>query len=134
MTILIIASPFRSSLSQEANLERLIKAQSLIQQYTIALPQQTIGSFREEGKESFSSEVGLMFPIEENSLSGVINLFCDVFNQDCILAINPNTMLSGLIYKDYSCTELGYFQPVTREEAKKSGCFTYWQGKYFICK
>ncbi|ASU01134.1 S-adenosyl-L-methionine hydrolase [Vibrio phage ICP3] len=132
----VIASPFRANMSMQTNMMRLEAAMNrLTMCFNITNMKTVLGVYQEEGQEAATREVsikmdGVCWPEVKN----LCTLFCEDFEQDCILVINNENGRCALWSNSWS-EELGFWTQVTAEEAHEAGIytldtnFTYWLAK-----
>lgn len=135
---IIIASAFRATNTNVENAHDSILANNLFNKMTKdGVIHHAVGSWKEEGEATASTELSFVGVVPECNIDKALHLFLQRFNQDAVLAVNPETMAAGLFSLNGNVvqyTDIGTMQQITEEEAKASECYTYWQGVYWLAK
>ena len=131
----VIASAFRANLSANANLARHEDAISNLVALSMCDLKTVIGVYHEEGMPEASREVSLMIEnLTWKEVQSCLSLYCDDYEQDCILVMNQDNGKCTLMANDWT-DSIGNWTQVTREEAHEVGIYTldnnmnYWLAK-----
>lgn len=132
----VIASPFRANMDMQTNMMRLEAAMHrLAVHFNITKMKTVLGVYQEEGQEDATREVSIkMDGLFWHEVKNLCKLFCEDFEQECILVINNENGRCSLWHDEWS-EELGLWTQVTAEEAHEAGTymldtnFTYWISK-----
>lgn len=127
----VIVSASRAENTAEQN-ERLTNALEVILSANEIPNHRVLGSYQEEGQDQPSLEISFMVPQPTPQEVAAIKefAFSAIFKQECILVID-DTDAACLVFPSGDVEQLGQFKEVAAEIAKRTGCYTLINGRYF---
>lgn len=143
LTYSVICTAYRGNYTKALNDDRNIRLKNDACCITNVLGESIItkpiidvtGVYREEGMLLPSEEASMVLTTNSvHKAKLLVNLACDIFEQECVLVRNDFTGKCCLMNTEGMVCKLGLWTEVTEAEAIKSVAWTIQDGKFYVAK